>query len=419
MRALSIKWKLSLALIATGLGLVLSYVVIAKRVFESDKISYVFDSQNSRLSSLKKEIEQRFERTLLISRSVLATYDFSTGKLNVIGEKIFQEEKNLEGLALWNASTGQVVFRREKQSGLFQAESLQKQNLKENELQIKLLPSQKFLVNYKYTQGDTPFLMQVVLEAFDLFPVSETQQSFLLVQNAEVVLSSDANENFKEIFTGLAHDLASDTVDRTLMWKHSSDHYLVSAAHLGLGNFKIIAITPEDVALGALGTLFQRSLIFLAFSTFGLIVVSLTLARGLTLNLGILSQAAEEIGQGNFDKVPTVRSQDEMGLLSSAFTRMSQEIQRLLLETRDKARMEEELKTASLVQERLLPPHSLKHPRGVGNRRPCCDLDRMRWRLVVLFHSRRRSLRCYRRCHGTRNSGGFDHGFCSRRIFSP
>jgi hypothetical protein len=75
-----IKWKLSLALIATGLSLVLIYVVIANRVFESDKISYVFESQSSMLNSLRREIDGRLEQALLSSQSLLATLD-ATGKM--------------------------------------------------------------------------------------------------------------------------------------------------------------------------------------------------------------------------------------------------------------------------------------------------------------------------------------------------
>jgi sigma-B regulation protein RsbU (phosphoserine phosphatase) len=129
----------------------------------------------------------------------------------------------------------------------------------------------------------------------------------------------------------------------------------MTSVSLETANFKLIALTPEADALGALSTLFNRSILFLFFSTFALIIISMIIARQMTAQLFLLTKAALQIGQGHFEAIPQIKSQDEMGVLSSAFNKMSGEILRLLNETRDKARMEAELKTAHLVQESLLP----------------------------------------------------------------
>lgn len=355
LKKVSIKWKLSFALIATGLTLVSSYVLIAKRVFESDKISYVFEAQGSRLESTKSEIESKFERALLGARSVIATFDISLAKLSTAGEQIFGEEKTLLALELWNEEKAQTVLRLEKQPSILPPSNARVASAPVGQIEIQPLDRGKFLMNLRYNQPDQgTFRLRAALEMVDLLPKASTTQSIALIQGERVVLISDLRGIPQATFDELAKGSQSAT-ERTRMWRHNNDRFLVSEVPLSIAKLRLVALTPEAEALGALGTLFRRSIVFLILSVFSLIAVSLTLARGLTLNLRVLTKSAEEIGAGNFDATTPINSEDEMGVLARAFSKMSQEIKRLLVETREKARMEEELKTASLVQERLMP----------------------------------------------------------------
>ena len=357
MNKMSIKWKLSLALIASGLTLVVAYVFVAKKVFESDKISYVFDSQSSRLEAQKREIEQRFERALLTARSVIATYDPNRAALSSAGEQIFQEEKTLLALELWNEQSEKAAFHVEKTPNTLPASNLREKSIVPGHVEVSLIGKNRFLILLRYSQsGNTsPFRVRAVVQFKNLLPPGETHQSLMLLQQGRFIADSDMGDVANPAFAKLTQDIANDNTDKTMIWSNGSERFLVSTASVGIGGFRIVAMTPEGVALGALGTLFRRSLVFLAFSIFALIAVSLTLSKSLTTNLAVLTRAAFKIGQGDFEAIPIVKSQDEMGVLSGAITKMSKEIQRLLVETRDKARMESELKTASLVQESLLP----------------------------------------------------------------
>jgi len=353
MKRLSIKWKLSLALIATGMVLVISYVLLAKRVFENDKISYVFDSQSSQLASQKREIQQRFSKALLTSRTIIATYDLASGVLSPTGEQIFHEEPSLVALELWNESSQQAVFQVEKQSGLLPPATQEEASVKSDELQIIPQADDHYLLLLRYTQAGEaiPLRLRAVAEFKNLLPEGETHQTFLLAQKDRLITQADEFP----ILQKMVQQVSTDPSERTLLWENGSSRYLVSTAPVGVGDLRLFAVTPEEVALGALGTLFRRSLIFMGFSICGLVIVSLALARGLTSNLEKLTQIAKRIGQGEFEVVSPVKSKDEMGVLSHALSTMAHEIQRLLIETKDKTRMEDELKTARLVQERLLP----------------------------------------------------------------
>jgi phosphoserine phosphatase RsbU/P len=356
LRDLSIKWKLSFALIATGLILVGSYVYLAKSIFESDKISYVFESQAARLESAKGEIENRLQRALLSARSVIATFDFGLAKSSQVGEQIFGEEKALLAVELWSDQKKATLLRFEKTPGALPPLDAAQAPIPIGELKLMLIEKGRFLMSLRYAQAEQgSLLLRAVIEISDLLPAASLNQSVALIQGGKAVAVSDLRGIEADLFDEAAQNLGGGDSEQTRTWTHGKDRFLVSQVPLGVGHLSLLALTPESEALGALGTLFKRSLLFLVFSAFGLTLVSLILARGLTLNLRILTNSAGEIGAGNFDATPAITSGDEMGILARAFTKMSQEIKRLLLETRDKTRMEEELKTASLVQERLLP----------------------------------------------------------------
>jgi sigma-B regulation protein RsbU (phosphoserine phosphatase) len=67
-----------------------------------------------------------------------------------------------------------------------------------------------------------------------------------------------------------------------------------------------------------------------------------------------------KVSTGEFDVSVPVRANDEIGSLSTAFNKMTDEITRLIKETVDKARMEKEIETAQLVQDNFIPDNYLE-----------------------------------------------------------
>lgn len=354
---ISIKWKLSAALIATGLTLILIYVVIATRVFESDKISYVFDSQASKLDSLKSVIESKFEHEILTARSVIATYDSVQGKPSAAGEQIFREEPTLLAIELWSTDRKTTVLRLQK-AGASMPPAEEKANaIPFGQIDLRVLESGHFMLLMSFNHADEGvLLLRAEIDPAEFLPTPSPTQSLALAQGNKILRISDLRGIKKELFEKIASE--SNGSNRTRFFNFDKARFLVSETPIKMGQLRLVTLTPESEALGALGTLFNRSVIFVLLSTFGLIAVSVTLARALTKTLQILTRSAEAIGSGNFDATPSVQSQDEMGVLATAFAKMSTEIKRLLVETREKARMEAELKTASLLQERLMPNHA-------------------------------------------------------------
>lgn len=359
MNFFSLKWKMTLALVLIGFALVASYVFIAKRVFESDKIAYVYESQGSRLVSVQAALEQRIERVLLTGRSLVSMYDPQKSKLNEAGQALWLSEPKMLGLLLRETSSGRMIFQVSKSGELKMDREEKVSNIGDGaKPRVFMSGPDRFVLVLAYIVASKAYEMRVLIDARDLLPRPGAGSVTLLVQNQKVLMRSGESGWGDELLEFLVQSLAQSDWGETQMLSYKSERFLVSSANVAFDDLRIVTITPESVALGALATLYNRSLLFLMMSGALLILISLFLARKLTRSLRVLSGAARKIGQGQFTDLPVIKSRDETGVLSAAFIGMAHEISRLLLETKDKARMEEELKTASLVQESLMPVES-------------------------------------------------------------
>lgn len=344
------------ALVLSGMVLILVYVFVAKDVFEKDKISYVFDTQNSRLSVIKREMNAKFERGLLAARAVIATTDLTIGKTSTLGKEVFESEDLLLALDIYDESNSSVIWKIEKQPELSRGSFFQADHLRAGDVTVRLSANNQYILSFKPFSGEQQSLIARVLIDSSLFlPKGETRQPLLVLKDKKSIFTQDAEGFEQKIIDSLVLKFSDEQRAITRIEKIEGSKYLVSVAKLNFGDIQVLAFFPEKEALGALQILFLRSVVFVVFSLFGLVIISLLFAKGLTSNLQTLTNSAKQIGQGQFEGLPHVKSQDEIGILSKAFLKMSSEIQRLLGETRDKARMEAELKTARLVQDSLMP----------------------------------------------------------------
>ena len=91
-------------------------------------------------------------------------------------------------------------------------------------------------------------------------------------------------------------------------------------------------------------------------------LVALALAFGLvasiTRNVNRMSRAAEAMARGDFSVRVNTKSRDQIGDLARSFDQMADSIQRLLLDTARKERLEGEIAVARTIQQKLLPPAS-------------------------------------------------------------
>jgi len=86
------------------------------------------------------------------------------------------------------------------------------------------------------------------------------------------------------------------------------------------------------------------------------LALAFALVASITRNVNRMSRASAAIAQGNFSVRVNTKSKDQIGDLARSFDGMADSIQRLLLDTARKERLEAEIAVARTIQQKLLPP---------------------------------------------------------------
>ena len=358
----SIKWKLSISFVALSLGLVSLYIIMAKQTFESDKIYYIFESEQAQLESLSHDINEQIERILFDSRSLLAGFDFQSSSLSPLGKSLFQEHKYILAIEIWDHADSKSILKIEKVSNILPSFSKERILVSQTPLAtnsarliIERLDTQKFLISssQQTLKGGTLWL-RVVAEFSNLLPKSPTGH-LILSQKNQILAEAGHNKVQTSVAEEIIENLSKDRAEKTSLQDIQNRKYFISSTSLKYDGLRLSSIVDSEIALHALNVLYFRSLIFLVFAVLATALIAVLLSSKLTEQLEILTERAVQIGNGDFSSKLDVNSNDEVGVLSKAFLRMSTEIERLLIETKDKTRMEQELKTAKIVQESLFP----------------------------------------------------------------
>ena len=114
------------------------------------------------------------------------------------------------------------------------------------------------------------------------------------------------------------------------------------------------------------GTVIRYGLLILAaiFAVLELIafVMAIRLNRTITRAVADLYKATTAIDRGNFAHRIRVQRRDQLGALSTSFNTMSESLERLLEQQREKERMQSELEIAQEVQNNLFPQGQVQMP---------------------------------------------------------
>jgi sigma-B regulation protein RsbU (phosphoserine phosphatase) len=351
---ISIKWKFSLAFVLVALGFVGLYVVLAKRTFESDKISYIFESQQRQVGALANSISSQLERLIFDARSIASGYDPVQKKFASATQPIFWEHPQLLALKVQpGANTSDAIVIEKSAGAIVSAGELIGSG--DNPV-LKSLGNDRYALSVKGKTKDGPApQLLLVFELKNPVGSSSAGQTIAFASGEQVIeVSKEADLAITSVEKFLK-DQALAAQDTTMVQEFDGRRHLVSVAQVGFGGFRFLSFIEEAQALGALSILFRRSLIFIAFSFFASVIIALIVSNRLTQNIKSLTVSTEKIGQGDFSVEPSFASNDEIGVLSAAFFKMASELKRLLIQMVDKARMESELQMARLVQDSLFP----------------------------------------------------------------
>lgn len=190
---------------------------------------------------------------------------------------------------------------------------------------------------------------------------SELAEVFLIFKNGTLLSHPNLNETVSYSKNAFPHPIVQKLATRllpreSLELEVDGESFLCNVGETGFKDIFAISQIKKSEAFEALRTLLEKS-ILLALAIFGVsIVFSVIFASRLTSNIRKLKDAAEQIGVGQLKVKLNIRSNDEIQNVAESFQWMSNRLKQLIAETAEKARLEDELETARLVQSTLLTP---------------------------------------------------------------
>lgn len=334
---------------------VLLYVVLAKNTFEQDKISYVYDTQQTQADLLANSISQRIEKATL-QASLLAGEYIRTGNPPSLAS---QGDPQFEVLA-YDLAQARVVFHVAQGTKTMTPASVWPRLEPDAPVAIIVRdPNTWDLITLvrNSTTGASLYVMVPIRLAGDFSTLRDTQE-VILASQSDLAPARIETPAFLDVRAELAAQVAAHEMSSTFELNAGGEQRLVSMAFLAAKPYRILILSKTQEALAALQLLFKRSAFFLLFSVSMIFGLSFLLSGQLTGALSDLTDETERVGTGDFGPGEGVSSNDEIGQLSTAFETMKSKIMELLAKTKETTRMEQELKTTKLVQESLFPKQS-------------------------------------------------------------
>ncbi len=357
---------ITLPLISLGL-----YLFIATDLFKADKKAYVFDSSATVSRSLATQMRMELQSVYANVRALVDAFDFNSSDFPETTKELFQKNIRMHALILYRrqdsgeyAKLAQLV---KDQSSLqkFVADGRNLQLMREEAARQGAFVGEYAdipgVVRASFRLGEREeknhIILVVLYQADDLmnaFEDARLYSSFVLTRSGLTAIGgtdiADAD------LAQLKNVLSSRATDRTADMKLSDGkNYLISYSFVGLGDLVVISKVDRAKAFKAVEVLIAKSFLFFVALIASTLLISLFASNQLTSTLRELFEATNKIATGKFDVRVKARSKDEVGGLAESFNFMAGEVSRLMRETAEKARMENELSTVKTVQETLFP----------------------------------------------------------------
>lgn len=145
---------------------------------------------------------------------------------------------------------------------------------------------------------------------------------------------------------------------QTTDWTTGSMHTAFLAGTTRLSTIYSYLTGSMEVWTGVIGTVLVVIAVAFAIVILIALLIGIRLTRTLTYSVASLYKATQHINRGDFEHRIEVRQRDQLGALQTAFNSMTESLQRLIAEQKEKERLQSELEIAHEVQEQLFPRHT-------------------------------------------------------------
>ena len=375
LRKVRISMKVKILGLLVGLLAISSatYLWFALDMFSSDKSAYIYETGLSTAESLSAHVTGLFEKTAQNSYTLAVTGSGSKKKLrqvlemddNLLMFSVLQRKKGRiqEVLRAVNSKMIENFLEEYEVDRQYYDQITSADYFQVNRLKDKLyvvydvttlfkIPSVILLLT---TQEQNEFYVSVLNlnKLISQFGKDQIYSNYLLGLKGESYVSSNPEVGQQQYVKDiLAQEMSQGTKE---IVDTNGDKKIV--AYNKLLNYEMMVLTEisKDKAFLASKHLIKKSVFF------GLMLLGLAIFVGVLFSISITNPikallfGTQQVAQGNFKEKTNVKTNDELGVLSDSFNFMSGEIERLMEQTAQKARMEKELETAHTVQETLFP----------------------------------------------------------------
>lgn len=368
---MSLRYKLLFVLTTLPVISLSLYLFMATDLFKKDKIAYVFDSSATVSRSLATQARIELQGALTSLGMIVQNFDLNQNQFNPVAQDLFNKNGKIQALVLYRHEVSGVysllgqVIKENPHAKSFSQDAKVQEKIRELAFHNSAAVSESALamgyINFAFRLGEkggqNQFVAVALYKAEDLvtaFEQSGVYSSIAITPSGVLSLGTaeGMSSDIEKLKTVLGRKAAEGTAELTF---RDGLVYLVSYATVGVGDLAVISKVDKQKALKAVEVLLYKSVLFFIALIAGTLLMSVVLSGQLTSTLRELFDATTKIAQGDFSVRVVPRSNDEVGGLAESFNYMAGEVSRLMAETAEKARMQNELATVRTVQETLFP----------------------------------------------------------------
>ena len=374
---LSLRTKLLIILVAVSVGILSIYAAIVLHDFKNDKLAYIYDAVNFQSESVASQVQTELDFYRERLMNYYASYSDSTNEFRESAKNLFLGEKSLRILSLYEESAGGYQSKASMlsysgstsdQIALDQFIEQSKEKINQIGLMISVTSdvTDNWFLAIKITgagaQKSTVLGAAIQDGKFvKFFKNSSWREIYLIDDSGGIMLRPNkegpanlSEQNLEASIKFLINQIKGThgTIEHS---PEDSVDLLLSSFQILSTPLKIVTVVSKDVVTENVRAILIKSFLFLGLLIFVTILISLVSSKNLTSSIKKLYEATIKISEGDFKINVDIKTKDEMESLAGSFNKMAGEIERLMLETAEKTRMEQELKTAQIVQSTLFP----------------------------------------------------------------
>lgn len=171
---------------------------------------------------------------------------------------------------------------------------------------------------------------------------------FLFEQGKLRPVSEELSRSFSGIFEKSIFEAVRE-------FKRDGESWLLAYRYNPRLNYAFVTAVPEAEVFAVTRYLIDKSLLYGLFILGVAVILSVLLARPLTASLERVQNLTQDIAAGNFTKRIPIKGSDEVASLAGSVNHMADRIVLFIEEMKEKARLENEVQVAQLVQSSFFP----------------------------------------------------------------